>query len=70
MYKYPDIYDIVEHKMREDDMQYERWLLTRPYCIECNTRITEDECYEFDGEYICIECMKEHHKKEVKGIES
>lgn len=69
MNKYPDIYDVLEHEMRESDMRYEQWLATRPYCIECDTRITEDECYEFDGEYICIDCMEEHHKIEVRGIE-
>lgn len=29
-----------------------------PECSECGEKITDDTCYEINGEYICIDCME------------
>lgn len=38
----------------------ERWLATRRICDECEEPITEDACYEIDGEYICEHCIRDY----------
>jgi hypothetical protein len=34
-----------------------------PRCCECDLPILDEECYEFDGELICPECLKDNHRK-------
>jgi formylmethanofuran dehydrogenase subunit E len=41
------------------DAQLEKY----PVCAECGERIQDDECYEFDGQLICSECLKDNHRR-------
>lgn len=41
------------------DAQLEKY----PVCTECGERIQDDECYEFDGQLICSECLKDNHRR-------
>ena len=34
-----------------------------PVCYECENPITGEHCYEFNGEYICEDCLNLYHKK-------
>lgn len=44
---------------REQDRQMEQM----PVCDECGERIDTDFLYEFDGYYICEECLDKNHRK-------
>lgn len=44
------------------DAEEARWEARRPVCCECEEHIVTEECYEFDGEYICPECLKNHKR--------
>lgn len=37
-----------------------------PVCCECDQPIQDDECFEFDGELICPDCLKENHQKHTE----
>ena len=54
----PDNYDLWEAHQREQDERLD----TLPKCSECREPIQEDECYNFDGDLICEECLKKNHK--------
>lgn len=45
--------------------EQERELQRLPLCCECEERITDEHCYEVNGEYICERCMDENHRKSV-----
>lgn len=34
-----------------------------PICSECDCHITDEHCYEFNGECICEKCLNLYHKK-------
>lgn len=61
----PDNFDLAERHLREAAAAEERWLATRPLCSECDEPITDDSCFEINGELICEDCMDENHKKAV-----
>lgn len=65
MYDYPDVYDVLEHEMREYDKKYEQWLATRPACRECKEPIAEEFAFKFDGDWICEWCLVDNHKWRV-----
>lgn len=44
------------------EAEQERQLKKLPRCCECRERIQTDECYEFDGELICPDCLMSNHK--------
>lgn len=46
---------------RYDAMQSKK-LNELPVCCECDQPIQDDECYEFDGELICPQCLKDNHQ--------
>lgn len=46
---------------REQDRQLDKL----PKCSECDEPIQSDECYEFNGELICPDCLKTYHRKWV-----
>lgn len=58
MYSDDPIRDLEERERRR-----QKWLDSLPVCCECNQPIQDDECYEFDGELICPECLVENHRK-------
>ena len=37
-----------------------------PTCCECNEYIQDEECFEFDGKFICPDCLKDNHRKWVE----
>jgi formylmethanofuran dehydrogenase subunit E len=53
----PDLYDAF--CWHED--QKERELARYPVCSECDNPITEDVCYQINGELICIDCMRDNY---------
>lgn len=50
------------------DAEQEAKLEKLPICCECDHPIQSDECYEFNGEYICEECLNDNHRKWVEDI--
>ena len=54
----PDNYDAFEEHEREQDEELEGL----PKCSECREPIQEDMCYDFDGDLICEDCLKQNHK--------
>ena len=36
-----------------------------PKCSECGEPIQSDEYYEFDGDFICPDCIRDNHRKWV-----
>ena len=50
------------------DAEEARWLAKRPVCYECEEPISDEECYEFDGNLYCPECLK-NHKKWTEDLE-
>ena len=55
----PDYHDLHRAHERECERELERL----PICCECDQPIQDEVCFEFDGELICLECLKENHKK-------
>ena len=47
------------------EAERERQRKRLPVCCECGEPIQDDECYEFDGELICPDCLKDNHRKWV-----
>ena len=39
-----------------------------PECSECGEKIQSDECYEFNDELICPDCLKEYHRKHTEDF--
>ena len=39
-----------------------------PKCCECDEPITDECCYEINGEYICEKCLNDNHMKWVDEI--
>lgn len=54
----PDNYYLWEEHQREQD----ELLDSLPKCLECGEPIQQDECYDFDGDLICEDCLKKNHK--------
>ena len=45
--------------------QQERELAKRQICNECGHPITDDYCYNINGEYICESCMNSYYMVET-----
>lgn len=60
----PDNYD--KFKAYEDEK--EARLEELPVCSECDEPIQTEECYEFNDELICPDCLKDNHRKWVDDI--
>lgn len=45
---------------KEHEWEKERWLKKRPICHECGEHIQEDYAWQFNGKYICEECLNQH----------
>lgn len=44
----------------------ESWLENLPECAQCGHHIQDEECYEFDGEYVCVDCVQEYIDEHFK----
>ena len=55
----PDNYDRFKVHMAERDRQLDKL----PECSECGEKIQSDECYEFNDELICPDCLTNYHRK-------
>lgn len=42
-----------------------RKLRELPICVDCDEPISDNFCYEINGEYICQWCMDSLHRKDV-----
>ena len=49
-----DNYDMWERHQNALDQMLER----RPVCAYCDEHIQDERCYYINGEYICLDCMK------------
>ena len=63
-----DNYDhFCSHQAEQD-----AWLAKRPICEECKEPIQDEYLFDFDGEYVCEEClpdyMNEHYRKSVDSV--
>ena len=47
------------------EAEQERQLQRLPVCCECGYPIQTDECYEFNDELICPDCLRDNHRKWV-----
>lgn len=52
----PDAYDMWD----AHEFERERQLRRRPICHECCEHIQEDHAWQFNGRYICQQCLDEH----------
>jgi formylmethanofuran dehydrogenase subunit E len=43
----------------------EREIARLPRCDECELPIVAEECWEFNGELICPDCLRDNHRKLV-----
>lgn len=51
-----------------EDARRAKALERLPRCSECDNPIQGDECWEFNGELICEECLKDNHRKWVEDL--
>ena len=47
------------------DRQQAKQMRELPVCADCDEPISDDFCYEINGEYICQWCMDSLHRKDV-----
>ena len=50
------------------DAERERELAKLPRCCECDEPITDEYCYEINGEYLCEDCLNSQHRRAVEDI--
>lgn len=50
------------------DAEQEEELSKLPLCCECDEHITDEFCFEINGEYICEDCLNSHHKHWIDDI--
>lgn len=48
------------------EAEREEALKRLPVCCECGEPIQTDECYDFEGELICPDCLSDNHRKWVE----
>lgn len=48
--------------------EQERFAALLPHCEECGCRIEDDFTYDFDGYYICEECLIRNHRKHTTDL--
>ena len=55
----PDNYDLwLDHEIRTETL-----LQRRPICSICEEHIQEEMAFEYDGHWICIDCIKTNWKE-------
>ncbi len=62
----PDNYDL----WKQHEAEREEALEELPRCSECDLHIQSDECYEFNDELICPDCLTRNHRKWVEDYVS
>lgn len=50
------------------DAEQEKSIIKLPKCCECDEPIQDDYCYQFDGELICENCLKENHREPTENF--
>lgn len=55
-------------RFEQHEAEQQAYLDKQPRCSECDEPITDEYCYEINGEYICEECLEYNHKKPVDSI--
>ena len=43
----------------------ERWLRSRPVCVECGEHIQDEYAFYIDGEWICEDCMHDNFRRAI-----
>lgn len=61
----PHIKDYNDFFNDHEDEQ-ERKTRRFPVCVDCDEVILDEECYEFDGDLICEDCLCKYHKKRTE----
>jgi formylmethanofuran dehydrogenase subunit E len=55
-----------------NEWRQEKWLKLRPKCARCHKHIQDEDCYEFDGNLICPDCIEEyideHYKRKTEDF--
>lgn len=59
-----DNYDLWERHDAEQQAQLNRL----PKCSECGEPIQDEQCFEFEGKYICKRCMKDNHEVDTEDL--
>lgn len=47
------------------DREQAKQMRELPVCIDCDNPIQGSTCFEFNGEYICPDCLEIYHQKDV-----
>jgi hypothetical protein len=58
---------IADFHRHEQDVR--DWMRRRPVCCECDQPIQGERLCEFEGENICLDCLKENHLKFTEDFE-
>lgn len=45
--------------------EQERQMAKLPRCCECEHPITDEYCFEINGEYLCEQCLHDNHRKHI-----
>ena len=45
------------------DAEIERKLARMPKCSECGEHIQDEKYYDFNGKYICPQCLDDNHRR-------
>ena len=46
--------------------EQQRWLDNLPECAHCGHPIQNEDCYNFDGDYVCPECVSDYIDEKFK----
>ena len=58
----PDNLDSYERYQSAQD----KWLESRPICVECGEHIQEEHYFEINDEPVCFECLVNNHRKRTE----
>lgn len=58
--------DDPERDFKRHQAQQEAWLENLPECARCGHPIQNEDCYDFDGEYVCPDCIWEYVDEHFK----
>lgn len=60
----PDNYDMFSSHQAEMDSKEEKL----PICDYCGKRINDDYVYDIDGDIVCEDCLRKHHRKPIEDF--
>lgn len=55
-------------RWEQHEAEQQRLLDKLPICSECGEHIQAEECYEFNGKYICPDCLIENHRRWTEDV--